>query len=538
MAFIPTSHLEQTPTGYGTQNQTHSTTLQPPMVNSTPPAAFTNVQSTPPTGYAGMKRSGEDNNPSPLKRARMERTAFQSEMTLPTNASIISRASTLTHVQGIECPLRQTKQIVIANTLYQKFPENMDFFKAKLFLDVSQMDNLKIQELTGEVLHKIKLQIEKSGPASFKGTTHMQLRENLSRTFFVNEQKKDYQGFYIHLCEFARSVLHNDHLRFYDAYRCYHDWREQILREVNHDYALEEPSNLSHFAHKLTILPPETIQLKNVGNLDLSRNCFLEFPRILLTLESVQKLTLSGNSISSLPIGFRNLNCEKLDLSHNKFFEFPKEATRNQYIKKLDLSHNNIPDLPAGVRNMSSLTELCLNGTNIPLSETHQDTKKALDQKGVVCTGYPNSLAWFQTDRIDLFSRSDDCEGKIINLIDASHSSIYGMEYLITSHRIASALIEAHQRGVDVKIVTDGKQANEQYSQISRLERAGISVQRIFGEGIFHHKTMIFDNKFIRGGSYNLSDAAQSKNHEELTFEKNNPERIERFRAQFDRYIS
>jgi Leucine-rich repeat (LRR) protein len=534
MAFIPTSHLGQVSTGYGAQNQALPPNLQPHMS-----PAVTNTQSSLPNGNAGVRSREEANNPSPFKRARIDNSAFQSEGVPTIDASILSHAATLTDAQESRSPLIQTRQITITNSLYLIFPENMDFFKERLFLDISQMDNYEIQRLAGEVLNRLKLQIEKSGPASFKETTHMQLREDLSYEFFVNDQKKDFQGFYLHLCEFARSVLHNNDLRFYEAYRCYRDWREQILREVSRNDTLEEQSKLSHFTDKLTLLPREITRLRKVRNLDLSGNRLLDFPKILLTLESVQKLTLSGNSISTLPIGFRNLNCEKLNLSENEFSSFPEEATHNQHIKKLDLSGNDISDLPEGVKSMAALEELYLDDTNIPLSEAHQDIKRELDQKGVICTGYPNLLAWFQTDEVELFSQTDDsCEEKIINLIDSSHSSIYGMEYLITSYKIASALIAAHQRGVEVKIVTDDKQAADSRSQIQRLERAEIQVKKVVTEGCFHHKTMIFDKEIIRGGSYNLSYAAQNKNHENLTFERNNPEKISRNLDQFYRYIS
>jgi phosphatidylserine/phosphatidylglycerophosphate/cardiolipin synthase-like enzyme len=80
--------------------------------------------------------------------------------------------------------------------------------------------------------------------------------------------------------------------------------------------------------------------------------------------------------------------------------------------------------------------------------------------------------------------------------------------------QIANALISAHKRGVEVRVVFDKSQS---YSQFAVLKAAGIEVKNDTNwEGIMHDKVAIIDSRIILAGSFNWTDTAENNNNENL----------------------
>jgi phosphatidylserine/phosphatidylglycerophosphate/cardiolipin synthase-like enzyme len=81
---------------------------------------------------------------------------------------------------------------------------------------------------------------------------------------------------------------------------------------------------------------------------------------------------------------------------------------------------------------------------------------------------------------------------------------------------VREALIQAKNRGVEIKIVFDEEQAHGQGSEYSNLKAAGVDVRMDTGSGLMHDKVAIIDNQIIITGSFNWSQAGNQENNENL----------------------
>ncbi|WP_051275936.1 phospholipase D family protein [Desulfovirgula thermocuniculi] len=105
------------------------------------------------------------------------------------------------------------------------------------------------------------------------------------------------------------------------------------------------------------------------------------------------------------------------------------------------------------------------------------------------------------------------CElyGKANQTLDVA---IYGL----THPEIVKAIVDAHKRGVKVRVITDREQAEStvQKHAISTLLLAGIPVKENTHSGLMHLKMSIIDGAIATTGSYNYTKSASEKNDEML----------------------
>lgn len=114
------------------------------------------------------------------------------------------------------------------------------------------------------------------------------------------------------------------------------------------------------------------------------------------------------------------------------------------------------------------------------------------------------------------FTPNKKCQSQILDEIDEAKKSIRIQAYSFTDKSIANALGEAVKRGVDVKVVLDKSNVNDDRSAKSILAENSIPYRFDFPIGIAHNKVMIIDDVRVITGSYNFSDAAHSRNTENL----------------------
>ncbi len=109
----------------------------------------------------------------------------------------------------------------------------------------------------------------------------------------------------------------------------------------------------------------------------------------------------------------------------------------------------------------------------------------------------------------------------VLNTINSSTESIRLMGYSFTSPEVASALVRAKQRDVDVKVVLDGKENTGKQHQASQaamnlLANAGIPVRTVSQFKIMHDKVIIADGRDVEVGSFNYTRAADRSNSENV----------------------
>lgn len=105
-------------------------------------------------------------------------------------------------------------------------------------------------------------------------------------------------------------------------------------------------------------------------------------------------------------------------------------------------------------------------------------------------------------------------EDGILPLIRNSKKYIYIMTFYITETKLTQELINAKERGVDVRIILDANGASNDYSKHHILRQASIPVKVENYGGKMHMKSIIVDDEAFVVGSMNLTKTAQTKNNE------------------------
>lgn len=114
------------------------------------------------------------------------------------------------------------------------------------------------------------------------------------------------------------------------------------------------------------------------------------------------------------------------------------------------------------------------------------------------------------------FSPGDACRNIIINQIMYATSRVNICVFTISDDRITSAIIDAHKRGKDVRIITDNDKSLDMGSDIAQLHKEGIAIKMDSTPNHMHHKFMVVDESSLITGSYNWTLSAARYNHENV----------------------
>jgi phosphatidylserine/phosphatidylglycerophosphate/cardiolipin synthase-like enzyme len=125
----------------------------------------------------------------------------------------------------------------------------------------------------------------------------------------------------------------------------------------------------------------------------------------------------------------------------------------------------------------------------------------------------------------------------LINLISQARKSIYVAMYSFTRDGLASALVDAKNRGVEVKVIMEEENAYVQGSDYRMLKEAGVDIRLDGNPALMHHKFMVVDGEIIVTGSYNWSTAAEDRNDENFVVIRDRSV-AERFMQEFNRLLS
>lgn len=114
------------------------------------------------------------------------------------------------------------------------------------------------------------------------------------------------------------------------------------------------------------------------------------------------------------------------------------------------------------------------------------------------------------------FSPEGSARQLVLNTLDSARQSIRLMGYSFTSPDVVKALVAAHQRGVDVKIVLDdrGNRGKASVAAMNIIVNAGIPLRTNGHFAIQHDKILVVDSQTVESGSYNWTQSAARKNSE------------------------
>jgi phosphatidylserine/phosphatidylglycerophosphate/cardiolipin synthase-like enzyme len=114
------------------------------------------------------------------------------------------------------------------------------------------------------------------------------------------------------------------------------------------------------------------------------------------------------------------------------------------------------------------------------------------------------------------FAPENDCAAFAVHAIDhAEREILVGAYGLTTGSGIVEALLRAHRRGVEVKLIADRTTPCGYNSGIDLLASAGVPVWIDHSARIAHAKTMVIDGRMTLNGSYNWTRGAAA-NSEDL----------------------
>jgi phosphatidylserine/phosphatidylglycerophosphate/cardiolipin synthase-like enzyme len=99
-------------------------------------------------------------------------------------------------------------------------------------------------------------------------------------------------------------------------------------------------------------------------------------------------------------------------------------------------------------------------------------------------------------------------------LLVNARASIDIAVFFLTHKGVAQDLIDAHNRGVKVRVVIDSTGASNEYSKHEVLRLAGIPVKIEDFGGKMHAKSAVIDGEIVIGGSMNWTGAGEEDNDE------------------------
>ncbi len=130
------------------------------------------------------------------------------------------------------------------------------------------------------------------------------------------------------------------------------------------------------------------------------------------------------------------------------------------------------------------------------------------------------------------FSPGSACLDRIVHRFKSARRSADVCVFTITDDRIARAMLDAHRRGVKLRLVTDNDKAYDLGSDIREFEAAGIPTKIDRTPAHMHHKFAIFDGTRLLNGSYNWTRSAAEANEENIV-DTGDPDLVEAFAAEF-----
>jgi len=113
------------------------------------------------------------------------------------------------------------------------------------------------------------------------------------------------------------------------------------------------------------------------------------------------------------------------------------------------------------------------------------------------------------------FSPRGGCEDQVLYWISKANVSIHILIYSFTLDSVGDALMDAHNRGVEVQVVFEKEQI-AQYSEYQKLTAGEVEVRNDTNSELMHNKVMIVDGLIVLTGSFNWSTSGEESNNENL----------------------
>lgn len=308
--------------------------------------------------------------------------------------------------------------------------------------------------------------------------------------------------------------------------QCQNSACKALLHQINNakssiDFAIYGIANQPDIIEALTKAQNRGVKIRWVSDADTKGN------NIYSEVASVQKLLHNYKTDNHIITGEVYKNPKYINsIMHNKFFIFDKQYV---WFGSANLSQTDLADFNANIivlANSKTLANIYQQEFDQMFNEKFHYLKKPVPGKENIKADSQNicSVYFSPTDKI--------ITTKIIPLINNAKNYIYISSFIITHNKIKSALINAKNRGVDIKIITDATSARGKYSVHETLRENGVLVKVENKAGKLHTKSLVIDDKYSIIGSMNLTNSAENKNDENVIV-FTNPKIAKVFKKQF-----
>eukprot|EP00930_Biecheleria_cincta_P035513 TRINITY_DN24426_c0_g1_i1.p1 TRINITY_DN24426_c0_g1~~TRINITY_DN24426_c0_g1_i1.p1 ORF type:complete len:286 (+),score=42.91 TRINITY_DN24426_c0_g1_i1:102-959(+) len=128
---------------------------------------------------------------------------------------------------------------------------------------------------------------------------------------------------------------------------------------------------------------------------------------------------------------------------------------------------------------------------------------------------WARSWLWRQPEVLFFPDESGTHVQRICKLLASSRKRVWLAMFAFSDHALADALLRAHRRGVDVRVILDEEQCHSPGAEGDRLAAGGICVLRESSTARMHHKFAIIDHAVL-SGSFNWTRQASVANCENI----------------------
>jgi len=206
-------------------------------------------------------------------------------------------------------------------------------------------------------------------------------------------------------------------------------------------------------------------------------------------------------------------------IKSNKPATPPKEVTKDKPAPK---------DKPAASNEKTSSSSVSASSAASSSTSSSSAAKPAWDKKNIVDYSPFNKVLFFP----DKGEKHHNLE-QFLSYLGSATTTLDICVFTITDDRISNVILQAHKRGVKVRVITDNDTSVAEGSDIQKFREHGISVKMDTSPYHMHHKFAAIDKRLLLNGSFNWTRGASTNNCENVMVTNNKDFLIE-FENQFE----
>lgn len=343
-------------------------------------------------------------------------------------------------------------------------------------------------------MQEAELQFEKCKYCIVNPEKSQKLKEKEAPTLDKSSypESKDIEGIKFLLSDYTNHLTPDT--------KCLHPFCKETVKLINNtnstlDMAVYEWSRIPEIEKAIENAKKKGVQIRIVYEVKENQPPREEMNDFLNTIENKRSDEITENKkLTSM-------------LMHNKFIISDKKRlmTGSMNFSRTGFSGFNANNIV--IIDSPALSEYYTKEFDQMYSGKFHTLKTPLDGENTFIVGTTKISAYFSP-------QDKTVEKALVPLIENAQSYIYLPVFVITHKKLTQALIDAKNRGVDVKIILDATSVRSNHTTHEILREAGIPLKTENYAGKVHNKSMIIDDKYVITGSMNFSNSGENRNDE------------------------